>query len=124
MVHMGLRAPGVAPVSYDDEEVERRALAGEGSWTVARALGISVKRAERLFARLRRAGRIPPRRPDDRGGAVPKVSRATVRATLQEEGYPKMGALTRAAVRLGYNRHYLGQRLAEEREYGEGDGSC
>ena len=73
-------------MSCDDEEIERRARGGEGSWTVARALGISVKRAERVFARLRRAGRIPPRRPDDRGGAVSRIPPAVVQATLREEG--------------------------------------
>lgn len=102
------------------EKALERALSGEGSWRVARALGLPRQRVEKLFARLRRAGVLPPRRPDDKGGALPRVPRAVVLRTLAEEGYPaQRGALRRAAARLGYTPSWLSQRLSEEREYGE-----
>ena len=87
------------------------ALEGCGVKAVSLALGVSYKSVENLFAKMRKWGRVPPRRPGDRGGGLPRRGREDVLQALELEGYPSVGAVNRAALRLGYTPGWLSQRL-------------
>ncbi len=65
---------------------------------------------------MSRVWRPRPRHPGDRGGAIPRYTDEQVWAALRSEGYPRWGAITRAARRLGYSPHWLSVRLQAMRE--------